>query len=318
MNYQQKYLKYKTKYLNLIQKGGGNYAYLTYSVSHDGELLNGGNPEHRITMTGSSYETMMKDDFRAVFNGKKVCLGIDPPNFNKLFKKINKEKWDYNQLLVFILSNKDITDKIPENIVNDSSHILLFSDIMSKKIFLRFLDEYDELIFPSNFKSIFLDTWETIYSGQIHTPVIFKTYIKFAIFSGIIFSYDIKDIYGFIKKTIDNPDNNLLCVDFNKEIFFDILQEIITIIDKIYNQIAMETDLPKRKEAITMFAKINITPCLKHTFETECKLYDSVIEIQNKNILNVANPKNFDKIIDYNPLSFRYSGCVNQIINPKL
>jgi hypothetical protein len=313
MNYQQKYLKYKTKYLNLKQVGSGKYAYLKYSVDHDGNLLNNGIPEHRTTSTGSTDNIIMKDDFRAVFNGNKVCLSINPINFKDLFKKINKTTCDYDQLLVFILNNKDITDKIPENI-KDSSKILLFSDIMSKQIFLRFLflDKYYKIIFPPNFKSIFLATWNTNYSGKIFTPVIYKIYIKFAIFSGIIFSYDIKDIYGFIKTKIENPDNNLLCVDFNKTIFFHILQDIIITIKQIYNEIAKDTNLAGRKIALTPTDSMRIIPHLKHIYQTECKLYDYVVQIEKQNILNNANPNNFDKIIDNKTSSFRYSGCLKQ------
>jgi hypothetical protein len=311
MDYQKKYLKYKSKYLKLkiIQSGSGKYAYYNYNVNYEGELI--GTPTLRLAT--SSYELLLKDDFIAVLNGKKACTCINPKNFFELFKNINIDKFNYYELLVFILNNNDITDITPENITDETSNIVLFSDIKSKQIFLNFINKYDNYIFPVGLKNIFLKTWTTIYSNIIFKdPTVYNVYIRFAIFSGIIFSYEIKDIYGFIKNQI--KEHNILSIEFNKEIFFQILQDIINYIICIYNKIETksETKLNSIKKTKNPYPFIVSSSELRLSYQRECKLYEYVTMIQDKNIFKSDNPKNFDQIDNKWTISTRYNAYLRK------
>jgi len=304
MNYQEKYVKYKNKYLNLrYQIGGNHYAHVNYDIDDDGNIL-----KINKRVTNNTYKNLILEDFRGVFNSKKVCMNIYPDDFNMLFSKINVEICNYNDLLVYILKNNEITNIKPlEN--EDILIILLFSDIISKNIFLKILNDNIDFILPHKYKTIFLNTWNTIYDQTILTDItIFNIYINFAIFSGIIFSYDIKDIYGFIKEKIDE---NKLDILFNKTLFFCRLQKIILYIKTIHSQLEKPPI-----EASSSNLKL-IRENVKYKYTNKCQLCEYVIAIEDTNMPK-TNSTNFNKIISNTTLYDGYSACVKSKVKPKV
>ena len=123
-----------------------------------------------------------------------------------------------------------------------SISILYFADIISAQIYMDIYNNNNE-IFPRNILRYLFRSLKGIYSPEIYVN---ESYL-FHIFHGIIFSYDIKDIYGFIKEYRDklylfyyyedNSDEkhklkeqyeNLTII--NKDNFFELLSKIIDII----------------------------------------------------------------------------------------
>lgn len=300
MNYQEKYVKYKNKYLNLrYQIGGNHYAYINYDIDDDGNIL-----KKNKRVTNNTYDNLILEDFRGVFNSKKVCMNIYPKDFDMLFLKINEETCNYKDLLIYIINNNEITNIKPlDN--EDILIILLFSDIISKNIFLKILNDNIDFILPHKYKTIFLKTWNTIYDQIILSDLtIFNIYINFAIFSGIIFSYDIKDIYGFIKEKI--YENNL-DIPFNKTLFFCRLQKIILYIKIIHNQ------LEKPPTKVLSSKLKSIKENVKDKYTNKCQLCEYVIAIEDTNI----SKANFNKIISNTIPYDGYSACVKSKLKPK-
>ena len=298
MNYYEKYFKYKNKYLNLkFQVGGNNYAYKQYNIDDNDEIIKCDYRKDKFNNHNDieNYNNILMENFRAVFNSKKVCMIIYPTEFDKLFSKINKDKCNYNDLLVYVSSNNLITYK--KTLEEDTLLILLFSDINSKNIFLKIFD--DTFIFPHEHehKKIFLYTWKTQYSKKLLDNTVYNKYINFAIFSGIIFSYDVIDIYGFIKDQIREYKLN---IPFNKKIFFCRLEEIISYIKEIDSQI--------KKPSFEYKTLLPTNEDFKYNYTHNCQLYNYVIIIEKTNMPN-SNSYNFNRITDTSS-SYRYASCV--------
>ena len=133
-----------------------------------------------------------------------------------------------------------------------SISILYFADIISAQIYMDIYNNNNE-IFPRNILRYLFRSLKGIYSPEIYVN---ESYL-FHIFHGIIFSYDIKDIYGYIKdyikgfvpfikmeedrgkqKQLLEQYKDLEMININKTNFFIYLRKIMDIIFRASELIA--------------------------------------------------------------------------------
>jgi len=182
-----------------------------------------------------------------VYYERKVCSSFTCEELLSNIEKY-KSKLSLNEILKTCLIIDGI--EVKNNISEEDFHvtcdqkpniiILYFADILSAQTYMNIYNNNYE-IFPRDILSELFMGLRTMYSPKIYVD---KSYL-FHIFHGIIFSYDIKDIYGFIKEyrdkfgelvKITNPPDEKLQLQLdnltiiNKDNFFQLLSKIIDII----------------------------------------------------------------------------------------
>jgi hypothetical protein len=300
--FKKKYLKYKKKYLSM--NGGGFYSAKKYEISPSGD---------KISLVYDTYNPDIENrNIRHVFDHVKISTFITEDLYHSIIKKINPEKCNINELIY------KINDKY-----------LLFSDIDSLNIFkeLIYCGDDDNLIFPLDLKQELLYTWEAIYINKIY----YEKSLFFIIFSGLLFSYDIKDIYGFCIDFCSECQFIIQNQDFvlSMDIFFTKLRTVIDIILKTYIKIKDTSTGNLKQQCLFKFyvndiLNINFKPKNNfdtldykfkyHTSETAKNIglgYHSIVENKLEKIVR-ANPRNYlnDLKIETDKLAIRYQNVI--------
>lgn len=257
MSMKDKYYKYKLKYLNAKkQLGSGEFSRLQYDINENGDIIS-----KRLIASDDYYN---HKHIMGVYEKKKICSSFTS---NELLSNIKQYNLSLNEILktCLIIEGTELKNDISEEIFNSICYeqpyitILYFADNLSAQTYMNIYNNNNE-IFPREILLELFAGLRTIYSPKIYVN---KSYL-FHIFHGIIFSYDIKDIYGFIKeyrdkfgelvKFTDDPVekqqvqeqlNNLTII--TKDIFFPLLSEIIDIIMKDKRQSALSMYVSKIK-----------------------------------------------------------------------
>jgi hypothetical protein len=181
-----------------------------------------------------------------VYYERKVCSSF---TCEELLSNIEEYNLSLKKILktCLIIDGTELKNDISEEIFNFYKEnkkritILYFADILSAQTYMDIYNNHE--IFPQEILSQLFTGLTGIYSPPMYVN---ESYL-FHIFHGIIFSYDIKDIYGFIKEYRDklylfyyyedNSDEkhklkeqyeNLTII--NKDNFFELLSKIIDII----------------------------------------------------------------------------------------
>jgi hypothetical protein len=284
--FKKKYLKYKKKYLSM--NGGGFYSAKKYEISPSGDKIS--------LVHDEDYNYMEKRNIRHVFNHVKISTFITQTLYDYIIEKINLDKCNIINLIYKIdgLDNK----------------YLFFCDIDSKNIFLELFngqDENSKLIFPVDLKVILLPMWGASYPLSIK----YERTLLFIIFSGLLFSYDIKDIYGFFidfcseeKFIIQNPN---FCLSM--DIFFDKLKIVIDIIletfEKIKHYSKSPTFIPLTGDAMVKKNNDDMKTREK-IFNNECLFNTYVNDILKTNFYPNNNFQTSDYMLGLQQSTDRY------------
>jgi hypothetical protein len=263
MSYEQKYLKYKNKYLKLkMQLAGSDFSTLQYNVDSSGTIINS-----HVNKLQSRHEidTYDHNNFFGVLFARKICSGYDYNQFTEILDryKIQKDEPFVEHLLSTIVVINKTTLKTVTNYAELTAlytansaekgffYILYFADDKSRETYL--LLSQNESIFVPDLLLNMYQTLGSLYSIESYDN---RTFL-FHILHGILFTYDIKDIYGYLYHFNDNIQNynkqfneNIPLIIINKDIFFEKLNIIISLILEVkssvledYAQMISETNL---------------------------------------------------------------------------
>jgi hypothetical protein len=259
MSYYKKYLKYKNKYLALKNQSGGNqYAAIQYQVNEDGtvqecklfrtpgatgyEYYEQVYPKTLTDLPVLRSETPYYDrsQIMDVYFEKKVCSSFSCEQFRDSIARFRLDRF-LEQILLSCLHVDFLSKKISiiTNLdrVRDNDLILYFADTKSLNLYLSITKNHSQIFFGLNrddLKWALYNSLSSIYSPDILNEVAYR----FHILHGIIFSYDIKDIYGFLRdyKTKSEESHAITAASpiiqnyITPDDFFTLLNEIVQLI----------------------------------------------------------------------------------------
>lgn len=231
----------KIDYLNLLDSqsltGGGDFAYKKYAVGYDGEarLVATVMPEER--------QGVARDQIIATFNGRKCATVIFPDHYQWILENVSLQKCDIHDLLLPLDTGKadgSFVPLEPDSVIDASGkqfvittadtrstsyYMLFFSDLKTKKVFLEALN--NQLICPPKLRYYLLAG----YGGNYFEPAFVPASIPFHIFSGLLFTYNQRDVYGFVvdhvRKMKPEVRGDLV---MTPKVFFGELEKIIDIL----------------------------------------------------------------------------------------
>jgi len=269
MSVKDKYYKYKLKYLNAKkQLGSGKFSTIQYEIDNDGNIKNKETLRALMESEENAGKHHEHELIMGVYEKRKICSCF---TIKELLSNIEQYKLPLNEILktCLIINDTEVKNDISEDIFNSadkedpSISVLYFADIVSAQIYMDIYNNNPE-IFPRNILRYLFESLKGRYSPEIYVN---ESYL-FHIFHGIIFSYDIKDIYGYIKEYRDGLSlyvqiekdrgkqkqlleqyNNLDTI--NKTYFFIDLKKIINIILKASER---EPEKGPTKSVLTLYS----------------------------------------------------------------
>ena len=237
MSYYLKYLKYKNKYLVLKNQSAGNpYASLKFYVNTD---------NYMTRMSESSKLQNLSDDFKKaqimeVIWKNKTCSSFSISSLRESIQTYSQDLYKIIETCLVYDNNsfRPLTDIDMSNDVSDNTRLVLyFADKGSLDLYLTLKSTNSEIIFPDSISV--KDLYDSL--NSISSPsIIRESSYNFHILHGILFSYDIKDIYGYLQRLnqisteLISKNNSYITQQIrepiNRDIFFILLRNIINII----------------------------------------------------------------------------------------
>jgi len=258
MSYYTKYLKYKNKYLALKNQSAGNpYAAKQYIINEDGTT-------HQVKLFQKSNKTIYESieaesatdreinristpyyehsHIMDVYFEKKVCSLFSVQKFRDSIARFRLDRF-LEQIIPNCLSvtfsdtgsQVEIIEITTIDTLRNDGIILYFADRLSLELYLQIMRDHTTTFIPTD--DLKTSLYRTL--GTYYSPDIFGEHsYRFHILHGILFSYDIKDIYGYLREYKDISDSFHRHTQTPSSIpnyittteFFELLTEIVQII----------------------------------------------------------------------------------------
>ena len=295
MSYYLKYLKYKNKYLVLKNQSAGNpYASLKFYVNTD---------DYMTRMSESSEIQNLGDDFKKaqimeVIWKNKTCSSFSISLLRESIQKYSQDLYKIIETCLVYDNNlfRPLTDiDMSNNVSNATRLVLYFADKGSLDLYLTLISNNSKIIFPDSISvNNLYDSFNSISSPSI----IRESSYNFHILHGILFSYDIKDIYGYLKSLKQISTNLILKLQqlynaTNQEYTMnDNTNKIRDKLDNISNQL----DVAKAQQIIEPINRQTFF-ILLHNIINIILSYDNIKEYKKSILYKYATIINFVNIL---------------------
>lgn len=229
-------IKYLIKYINMKFNMKKGYAYKQYDIV-DNIIVNKHNVLNSLENSLEPKKNILKFNLLRLLDliiGNKICSVYEQIFLNEMINIVYTRNRDKQDLYKYIypntlIINRGLITSVNDITPDDNDLLLCFTDNESMLQYQSLLN--NEILFPPSLKIKLLSTLRTIYTPDVYVNESFM----FHIFHGILFTYDVKDIYGYLDDYVKTGKelNPMLHIDI--DIFFEQLHIVIDIILNLPN-----------------------------------------------------------------------------------